>query len=41
VIFRAEDEAEARKIFEDDPAVRAGVFKGEFYPYSVALVGKF
>jgi uncharacterized protein YciI len=37
VIFRAVDEAEARSIFEADPAVRAGVFKGEVFPYSVAL----
>jgi uncharacterized protein YciI len=41
VIFRAEDEKEARKIFEDDPAVKAGVFKGELFPYSMALVGNF
>lgn len=41
VIFKAGDEKEARKIFEEDPAVKAGVFKGDLFPYSVALVGKF
>ena len=41
VIFRAEDEKEARKIFESDPAVKGRVFKGEVFPYSVALVGDF
>jgi len=38
VIYRAGDEASARKIFEDDPAVRAGVFAGEFHRFSVALM---
>jgi uncharacterized protein YciI len=37
VIFRAADEAEARSIFESDPAVRAGVFRGEVFQYAVAL----
>jgi len=37
VIFKALDESEARSIFEGDPAVRAGVFRGEVYPYQVAL----
>jgi len=41
VIFKAGDEMAAARIFADDPAVKAGVFMGEVYPYSVALVGKF
>ncbi|MFO7618460.1 MAG: YciI family protein [Thermoplasmata archaeon] len=41
VIYKAADEKEARRIFENDPAVKAGVFVGEIYPYSVALVGDF
>ena len=41
VIYMARDEMEATRIFADDPAVRAGVFVGEVYPYSVALVGRF
>lgn len=40
VIFKAMDEAEARFIFEADPAVKAGMFKGEVYPYKVALSDK-
>lgn len=39
VIYLAEDDMEAARIFADDPAVKAGVFVGEVYPYSVALVG--
>ena len=38
VIFVAEDDASARTILENDPAVRAGVFRGELFPYSIALV---
>jgi uncharacterized protein YciI len=37
VIYLAGGEASARMIFEDDPAVRAGVFVGEFLPFAVAL----
>ncbi|MBI5001249.1 MAG: hypothetical protein HZB92_06985 [Euryarchaeota archaeon] len=40
VIYLAENEKEAKRIFEEDPAVRAGVFKGEVYPYKIALAGK-
>jgi len=41
VIYLAKDEMEAARIFAEDPAVKAGVFIGEVYPYSVALVGEF
>jgi uncharacterized protein YciI len=37
VIFLAASEDEARKIMNDDPAVRQGVMRAELYPYSVAL----
>ncbi len=40
VIFLAKDEKEAGRIFESDPAVKGGVFRGEVYPYGVALVGE-
>jgi len=40
VVFVAEDDATARGILENDPAVRAGVFHAELFPYRVALVGK-
>lgn len=38
VIYLAEDENTARSIFSEDPAVKAGVFAGDFYPFSVALL---
>ena len=40
VIFRATGEAEARRIMDEDPGVRAGVFRAELYPYSIALAGR-
>ena len=40
VIFAAEDAAAARSILENDPAVRAGVFEGELFPYRNALVSR-
>ena len=36
-IYEAADEREARAIMDDDPAIRAGVFRAELFPYSVAL----
>ena len=39
VIFRAESEEAALRILNEDPAVAAGVFRGELYPYGLALVG--
>lgn len=38
IIFEAEDEAAARAIMENDPAVAAGVMRAEFYPFRVALL---
>jgi len=38
VIFRAEDEKEARRIMESDPAVRNGVMSAKLQPYRVALM---
>jgi uncharacterized protein YndB with AHSA1/START domain/uncharacterized protein YciI len=40
VIFEARDADTARQIFEGDPAVAAGVFKGRVAPYGVALMRK-
>jgi uncharacterized protein len=40
VIFRAPDEAAARKIMEGDPAVAGGVMKAKLFPYVVAFKGK-
>lgn len=36
-VFKTENEAEARKIVEADPAVIAGVFKGELKLFRLAL----
>lgn len=37
-IFEVEDEAAARKIMENDPAVIHGVMTATLYPYKVALM---
>ena len=39
VIFRAASPAEARGILVDDPAMRAGVMRGEVSPFRVVGVG--
>lgn len=38
VIYLAENENAVRSLFSEDPAVKAGVFMGDFYPFSVALL---
>jgi uncharacterized protein YciI len=37
VVFEASGEREARRFMQEDPAVRAGVFEAELFPYYVAL----
>jgi uncharacterized protein YciI len=37
-IFEAPDEDAARKIMEEDPAIRSGIGRGELRPFSVALL---
>jgi len=37
VIFRAPDEDKARDFMECDPAVQAGVMRGELFPFRIAL----
>jgi uncharacterized protein len=37
-VFEADDEAAARTFMENDPGVKAGVFKAELRPYMVALM---
>ena len=37
-VIEAEDEQAARTIMERDPAVSGGVFKGELWPFRLALV---
>jgi uncharacterized protein len=39
-IFEAKDEAAARQIMENDPAVERGVMTASLYPYRVALMRK-
>ena len=39
-IFEAEDETAARKIMENDPAVKNDVMTATLYPYKVALMRK-
>ncbi|UCG32867.1 MAG: SRPBCC domain-containing protein [Phycisphaerales bacterium] len=38
VVFEADDTEAAEKIMRDDPAVAAGIFKGEVHPFRVALI---
>jgi len=40
VIFKAESEEAARKVMNNDPAVRQGVMRAELYPYRVALMAE-
>ena len=37
VIFQAPDEAAALQVMNDDPAVRAGLFRAELFPWRIAL----
>lgn len=37
-VFEAEDESAARRIMENDPAVRSGVMRADLYPYQIALM---
>jgi uncharacterized protein YciI len=37
-IFEAEDEAAARRIMEEDPAITSGIATGELRPFAVALL---
>lgn len=38
VVFKAESPEAAQHIFENDPAVRAGVVNGELHPYRVSML---
>jgi uncharacterized protein YciI len=39
VLFEAGDEAAARSVMQNDPAVRDGIMTGEVWPFRVALGG--
>jgi hypothetical protein len=38
VVYEADDDAQARRVMSDDPAVRAGVFAAQFHPFRIALL---
>ena len=40
VIFQAESEDAARKIMDEDPAVRKGVMEAALFPYRIAFAGR-
>ena len=40
VVMAADSEAHARSLMENDPAVKAGVFRAELFPFSIALVSE-
>ena len=40
VVLAADSEGEARLIMENDPAVKAGVFRAELFPFAVALASE-
>ena len=40
VIFRADSEEAARRVMEQDPAVRNRVMRAELYPYRIALMAQ-
>lgn len=37
VLFKADSEGTARKIMNEDPAVKGRVFRAELFPYTMAL----
>ena len=39
VVFRAKTEEAARKIMENDPAVKKGVMRAKLFPFRVVLMG--
>ena len=40
VVLEVNSEEDARTLMENGPAVKAGVFRAELFPFSVALVSK-
>ncbi len=40
VVFVADSQDQARYLMENDPAVSAGVFQAELFPFSIALVSE-
>jgi uncharacterized protein len=40
-VFHAANEAAAREIMNQDPAVRKGVMNAELFPFKIALIGRY
>lgn len=40
VVLEADSEQQARNVMTNDPAVKAGVFRAELFPFSIALVSE-
>ena len=40
VVLEANSEEDARTLMENDPAVKAGIFRAELFPFSVALASE-
>jgi uncharacterized protein len=40
IILRADTEAAARGMMDNDPAVRQGVMRAELFPYRIALMAR-
>lgn len=40
VVLDTNSEEDARNLMENDPAVKAGIFRAELFPFSVALVSE-
>lgn len=40
VIIRAESEAYARQVMQNDPAVKRRIMRAELYPFRIALLGQ-
>jgi uncharacterized protein YciI len=38
VVFEAESEEAAREVLDNDPAIEAGIFRGEVHPFRLALL---
>ena len=40
IMIKAENEQEARQVMENDPMIKHGVFKAEFFPFNVVLMSE-
>ena len=40
IMIKAKNEQEARQVMENDPMIKHGVFKAEFFPFNVVLMSE-